>query len=160
VQSFADRYHIESLIGEGGFGQVYRAHHVGLGRPTAIKVLDARHATGDFQKRFVREARAVARLDHAGCVRVFDHGQTDDGAFFLAMELLEGPTLASALGSDSLHTEARAVTTVRQILEGLAHAHHVGVIHRDVKPGNVLLADRPSGSRPVLIDFGLSPSRR
>lgn len=159
MQSFAERYHIESLIGEGGFGRVYRAHHVGLGRSTAIKILDVAHAIGDIHRRFVREARAAARLDHPGSVRVFDHGLTDDGLPFLAMEFLEGPTLAGAMHSGAFRTEASAVGTVREILAALGHAHDLGVIHRDVKPGNVILAQRVTGRRPVLIDFGLARLR-
>lgn len=159
MQSFGERYHIESLIGEGGFGRVYRAHHVGLGRSTAIKILDVTHAIGDIDRRFAREARAAARLDHPGSVRVFDHGLTDEGLPFLAMELLEGPTLASAMHEGMFSTETTAVGVVHGILEALAHAHQLGVIHRDVKPGNVIVAQRVCGRRPVLIDFGLARLR-
>ena len=159
VQLFADRYLIEAEIGQGGFGRVFRAQHVGLGRTVALKVLASDQVGNDVHVRLAREARSVALLDHPGCVRVFDHGRHHDGTAYLAMELLDGPTLADAMDDGAVAGERHALEIVRQILDALAHAHRAGVVHRDVKPGNVMLARRPHGPRAVLIDFGLARLR-
>ncbi|MBA3454824.1 MAG: serine/threonine protein kinase [Deltaproteobacteria bacterium] len=156
---FAGRYKILSLLGRGGMGHVYRAEHLGLGKEVALKILAPLHgpASSDFPERFAREARAIGRLDHPGCVRIFDYGQDDDGSQYIAMELIDGPTLGTALGEDvfSIH---RALHVGRAILSALAHAHAHGIVHRDIKPENVMLAGG-SGFRVVLIDFGLASLR-
>ena len=158
---FAERYEILSSAGRGGMGYVYRARHLGLAKDIALKVLAPDRAprrpdpTGDFEVRFAREARAVARLDHPGCVRVLDHGRAD-GAQYIAMELLDGETLHGALEVGPFST-ARALDIARQLLHALAHAHARGVIHRDIKPANVMLVK--DGRRAVLIDFGLASLR-
>ncbi len=155
---FADRYEILAQAGRGGMGFVYRARHLGLAKDVALKVL-ATDKTGDFESRFAREARAVARLDHPGCVRVLDHGRAEgshgraDGSQYIAMELLEGETLGAALKAGRFST-ARALDIARQLLFALAHAHAHGVIHRDIKPENVMIVR--GGKRAVLIDFGLA----
>lgn len=149
---FADRYKILSTIGQGGMGTVYRAEHLGLGKIVALKVLGV--GNDDFAARFEREARAIARLDHPGCIRVLDYGTHASGAQYIAMELLDGPTLASALGNGPL-SEQRTLHVGKSLLSALAHAHANGVIHRDVKPENVMFAVA-SGFRVVLIDFGLA----
>ena len=136
-------------------GTVYRAAHLGLGKEVALKVLGV--ATRDFAARFAREARAIARLDHPGCVRVLDHGEDAAGAQYIAMELLDGPTLAAALTAGPF-TAARAIHVGKSLLAALAHAHAHGVIHRDVKPANVMFGG-PTGARVVLIDFGLASLR-
>jgi serine/threonine-protein kinase len=153
---FAERYKILTAAGRGGMGYVYRARHLGLAKDVALKVLAAgadKH--GDFEVRFAREARAVARLDHPGCVRVLDHGR-HEGAQYIAMELLEGDTLRAALSAGRFST-ARALDITRQLLLALAHAHGNGVIHRDIKPENIMLTR--NGKRVVLIDFGLASLR-
>jgi eukaryotic-like serine/threonine-protein kinase len=151
---FADRYEILAAAGRGGMGYVYRARHLGLAKDVALKVL-AGDPTGDFEVRFAREARVIARLDHPGCVRVLDHGR-HGSAQYIAMELLDGETLGTALAAGRL-TTARALDITRQLLLALAHAHAHGVIHRDIKPENIMLAR--SGKRAVLIDFGLASLR-
>jgi eukaryotic-like serine/threonine-protein kinase len=148
---FADRYEILAQAGRGGMGYVYRARHLGLAKDVALKILGT-DRTGDFEVRFGREARAVARLDHPGCVRVLDHGHAD-GSQYIAMELLDGETLGAAIKA-SRFTTTRALDVTRQLLHALAHAHGNGVIHRDVKPENIMLAR--GGKRAVLIDFGLA----
>ena len=160
---FAERYEILGSLGAGGMGEVYRARHLGLDKVLAVKVLATPRAsaarapgpdtTADFASRFHREARAIARLDHPGCVRVLDYGRTPDGLQYIAMELVEGPTLAAELARGPFSIE-RALTVTRQLLLGLAHAHARGVLHRDVKPENVILTPRA-----VLIDFGLARLR-
>jgi serine/threonine-protein kinase len=145
---FADRYEIVELLGQGGMGKVYRARHRTLPKQLAIKVLQA--GSGDFEARFEREARAIARLDHPNCVRVIDYGRAG-GYHFLAMELLAGETLGSALRAGPFSV-VRAIGVARGLLAALGHAHAQGVLHRDVKPENIVL----SHGRPVLIDFGLA----
>jgi serine/threonine-protein kinase len=153
----ADRYQIVAPLGRGGMGHVYRARHVGLHKDVALKVIGA-SKVNKSAARFEREAQAIARLDHPGCVRVLDHGRTADGAQYLAMELVEGPTLAAALKADGPLSPARAVGVARSMLAALAHAHGRGVLHRDLKPENVILA-AGAAPRPVLIDFGLASLR-
>ena len=146
---FAGRYRILGHLGSGGMGHVYRAEHVGLRKPVALKVLGKR--SQEYVARFEREARAIARLDHVGCVRIFDHGTDDRGVPYIAMELIDGPTLALALSEDSFEVP-RALNVARALLLALAHAHAHGVVHRDLKPENIMFA----GQRVVIIDFGLA----
>jgi serine/threonine-protein kinase len=145
---FAGRYEIVGLLGQGGMGKVYRARHRTLRKDLAIKVLAT--GTHDFETRFEREARAIARLDHPNCVRVLDYGHSN-GYHFIAMELLQGETLGSALRAGPLSI-VRALHVARGVLSALGHAHRHGILHRDVKPENIVLA----GGRAVLIDFGLA----
>ncbi len=146
------RYRVTGLLGRGGMGTVYRAHHLGLDREVALKVVPPGIGDRAATVRFEREARNAARLDHPGCVRVFDVGVTPDGSRFLAMELIDGVTLRQHLDAHGAVAAPDAARIGAALLDALAHAHARGVIHRDVKPENVLLG--PSG--PVLIDFGLS----
>jgi serine/threonine-protein kinase len=141
----AGRYEILGPLGKGGMARVYRARDLVLRREVALKLLGS--SAGDaLALRFEREARAIARLDHAGCVRILDCGPR-----FITMELVAGMTLAQSIAT-GWFDEARAVRIARGILAALAHAHARGVLHRDVKPANVMLA----GPRVVLIDFGLA----
>jgi eukaryotic-like serine/threonine-protein kinase len=145
---FADRYEILSLLGRGGMGAVYRARHLTLRKEIAVKILRA--GASDFEARFEREARALARLDHPNCVRVLDYGRTQ-AHHYIAMELCAGETLGSTLKTGALSI-VRALHVTRGLLAALGHAHRAGILHRDVKPENVVLV----GTRPVLIDFGLA----
>lgn len=152
---FAERYEILSAAGSGGMGHVYRARHHGLDKQVALKVLatPGRGSRGErFEERFAREARVLARLDHPSCVRVLDYGRAN-GMQYIAMDLLEGETLHQVLRAGPMSTR-RALAITRQLLGALAHAHSHGIIHRDVKPENVMLVK--GGSRAVLIDFGLA----
>lgn len=145
------RYELLALLGAGGMGKVYRARHRGLDKLVALKILDPRLAKhGEVMRnaeRFDREARAIARLDHPGCVRIYDHA-----AGFIAMELLDGPTLAAVLDEHGQLPMARALAIADDLLGALAHAHAHGVLHRDLKPQNVMLVRRGA----VIIDFGLA----
>jgi eukaryotic-like serine/threonine-protein kinase len=147
------RYRIGDVLGAGGMGTVFRADHLGLGRAVALKIVPPGLGDASATIRFEREARNAARLDHPGCVRVLDVGATPDGHRFLAMDLLDGPTLRAHLAAGGLAV-AEAVRIAVALLDALAHAHERGVIHRDVKPENVMLVG--AERRPVLIDFGLS----
>lgn len=150
---FAERYEIVSLLGRGGMGSVYRARHLGLQKSIALKVLDGT----DNEARFDREARAIARLDHPSCVRVLDCGRDEDNwRPYIAMELLEGPTLSRILAAERQLSTGRAVAIARNLLTALAHAHAQGVLHRDLKPQNVMVVNRDGAPRAVLIDFGLA----
>jgi serine/threonine protein kinase len=152
---FGGRYELVAALGVGGMGHVYRAIHHGLGKEIALKVLSG--MSPELLARFHREAQAIARLDHPGCVRVLDFGVDTTGAPYLAMELLDGVTLADEIARQGKLPLLRAVHLAQQLVAALAHAHAHGVIHRDVKPGNVMLAR--GGSRAVLIDFGLASLR-
>jgi serine/threonine-protein kinase len=150
------RYRVLSPLGQGGMGTVWLAEHVALRRRVALKLLDARFAGTDMERRFEREARTAARLDHPGCVRVLDHGRTVDRRMFLAMELLDGPTLAQWIAAAGPLPLAHALRAADELLAAVAYAHGQGVLHRDVKPENVMFARRGDGTRLVLIDFGLA----
>ncbi|MBX3160077.1 MAG: serine/threonine protein kinase [Deltaproteobacteria bacterium] len=139
-------------------GDVYRALHTGLRKEVALKVigdLDSQRAVEDRDVRFEREARTIAVLDHPNCVRVLDYGRTRKHQY-IAMQLLDGTTLAQALRTGGRMATARAVNIARGLLAGLVHAHARGVLHRDIKPENVMLS---ASGRPTLIDFGLARLR-
>lgn len=154
---FSGRYRLLEPIGRGGMGAVYRAHHILMDKPVAVKVLRGELA-GDIEAvaRFHREARSASRLDHECIIRVTDFGQTDDGLLFLVMELLDGENLAQVIRQGTLPWR-RAATIAREIAQGLSHAHEQGVIHRDLKPENVIVSRRAKGRLQVkVLDFGLA----
>src|SRR6476646_5096507 len=154
-------YRIETLLGSGGMGQVYRATHIHLGREAAIKVLHEQYAADPtFQARFQQEARAAAGLSHPNIVEIYDFGQ-QDGRYFLIMELLTDGSLRSLLqqaGANQPLQLPLAVNLLRQAAEGLAYAHGRNMVHRDIKPDNLMLkAAEGSGALTVKItDFGLA----
>jgi eukaryotic-like serine/threonine-protein kinase len=148
-----DRYALEEPIASGGMARVWRATDEVLGRPVAVKVLYdtlARDAT--LLERFRMEAVAAARLSHPAVVRVFDTG-IDDGICYIVMELFEGATLAHVIDTDGPLSPQEAARVVGGALQGLAHAHGEGIIHRDVKPSNILVG--PGGTVKVT-DFGIA----
>jgi eukaryotic-like serine/threonine-protein kinase len=151
-----ERYRVDALLGQGGMGAVFRGHHLGLARDVAIKVLRPELGRTDAAaKRFDREAHSVSRLDHPNCVRVTDFGTTEGGIKYLVMELLAGAELEASLGQP--WPPVQAIDTIVQILEGLEHAHHVGVVHRDLKPENVFVTRDYRGRELVkLVDFGIA----
>ena len=143
-----DRYRIDALIGRGGMSDVYRGMDVVLQRPVAIKILTDR--SEDLRKRFLREAQSMARLNHANIVGVYDAAQSN-GVSYIVMELVQGRTLASISPSElTVHTALRYIL---DLLEALAFAHDANVVHRDVKPANIMVL--PAGTIKVM-DFGLS----
>jgi eukaryotic-like serine/threonine-protein kinase len=151
------RFRIEAHLASGGMGDVYRANHIHLKRPVALKLLKRSLASdADMWSRFQREAELVSQLESPHVVRVFDFGRTDDGQPYIAMELVEGATLDAELRRGPL-APARAVEVLTQICDGLAEAHALGVIHRDLKPANLILGRRRDGVEVVkILDFGIA----
>ncbi len=149
-------YCLLELLGRGAMAQVYRAHDPVSGTYVAVKILYP-HLTGDegFVARFHREAQAAASLDHPNIIRILDHG-ADGELSYLVMELIEGPSLKTVLQQrkEPLAPE-EAVSLIATLADALEHAHRQGIVHRDVKPSNVLLRDGRLDS-PVLTDFGIA----
>jgi len=147
-----DGYRVESVLGRGGMGSVYKATQLSLGRPVAMKVLAADLVRDEqFAGRFKREADALSRLSHPNIVTVIDRGEVD-GQPYLVMEYVEGPSLRDLLRGGPLEPAA-ALRIVSSVLAALEHAHDKEIIHRDIKPENVLLA---RGDVVKVADFGLS----
>jgi len=152
-QTLTGRYRVEALLGSGGMAQVYRGTDTVLSRSVAIKVLSSDYSRDPaFVERFRREARAAARLNHPTVVSVYDTG-SDDGVHFIVMEFVSGRTLAQILAAEGPLPPERAAAISARVAEALSFAHEAGLVHRDVKPGNVMLTDR--GDVKVM-DFGIA----
>jgi eukaryotic-like serine/threonine-protein kinase len=150
------QYTLEEKIGEGGMGVVYRARHGMMRRPTAIKLLKPELAGGSSLKRFEREVQLTARLTHPHTITIFDYGRTPDGVFYYAMELLEGASLERVVAVGGRLPPARVIHVLHEVAGALGEAHDVGLIHRDVKPANIILC-RQGGMHDFakVVDFGL-----
>jgi len=152
-QFVAGRFRIEGVIGTGGMGTVYRATHLGLERPVAIKIIRSEFAGDkDVADRFLREARTMAKLRHPHAAMIFDAGNLPDGRHFIIMEFVEGVTLSEALASEGAFSPARAVEIALQICDVLEAAHELGIVHRDLKPSNIMLNERGV----CVLDFGVA----
>jgi serine/threonine protein kinase len=148
-----DEYRITDYLGRGGMARVYRGLDISLGRPVAIKVIDTPYRTDDdYQSRFKQEARAVAQLEHPHIVRLYSFRETE-GLLYMAMQYIEGETLAAYLHQHKPLPPERVLTLCRDISAALDYAHSKGVIHRDVKPANVML---DGTGRAIVMDFGLA----
>jgi serine/threonine-protein kinase len=151
-----DRYRIQATLGQGGMARVYRAQHAHLGHAVALKVLHGDTASDRRRvERFRREAASAAQLHHPNVVQVHDFGVSPDGLVFMAMELLEGATLAQRLEEGRRFSPSEIAELVRQVALGLGSAHRLGFVHRDLNPKNLMLVDGPRGLRVVILDFGL-----
>src|SRR5512133_513110 len=151
-------YRILNAIEEGGMGRLYRAEHIRLHRPIAVKVL-ANHLAGDEAAlaRFHREAEIVSQLHHPHIVHILDFDTTESGAPYIVMELLRGESLAKRLNRERMLPVADVVQIVAQIASALNLAHQQGIVHRDLKPDNVFLLEVDAGEVFVkLLDFGIS----
>jgi len=152
-------YRVTDQIGKGGMGVVYRAHDTALDRTVAIKILPT-HLSGDeeFVKRFVREARSAARLDHPNIVQVFQAGRMvaeggGPGPCFIAMQYFDGRPLSELISAEGRLDPPQALEIARQVAEGLVAAHAAGIVHRDIKSSNILVGD---GDKVKVTDFGLA----
>lgn len=153
-----DKYRIEKRLGIGGMGTVYRARHLLIDRPVAIKVLNPRFVEDEAaQLRFRREARAAGRLQHTNAVGVTDFGRTSEGYVYIVMELLEGRTLREVLAKEAPLDTARAVALMLQTSAAVAAAHDAGIIHRDLKPANIFIVQSSEVPAVVkVLDFGIA----
>lgn len=150
------QYVLERKIGAGGMGQVYRARHGLMRRPTAIKLVQPNEATPESIRRFEQEVQSTAQLTHPNTITVFDFGRTSDGVFYYAMELLDGLTLAKIVALSGKQPPARVLHLLDSICGALGEAHDAGLIHRDIKPENIMLC-RQGGLLDFakVLDFGL-----
>ncbi len=152
------RYAIERRLGQGGMGAVYVATQLLVERRVVVKVMRADTGYDEtIRGRFLREARAASRVTHTNVVTIHDFGYTDDGMAYLVMELVQGPSLADVLDVEERLPWRRAAHIVAQVARALEAAHRVGIVHRDVKPGNVMLArDEGGGEIAKVLDFGVA----
>jgi serine/threonine-protein kinase len=159
VGSIFAGHRIEAVAGRGGMGVVFRATDLALDRPVALKLI-ATHAAQDpvFRARFEHECRAAAAIDHPHAVEVFHAGE-EDGVLYVTMRFVEGTDLGALLASGEPLEPVRAVTLIAQVAGALDEAHAHGLVHRDVKPTNVLIARRNGGEHAFLTDFGLTKRR-
>ncbi len=153
-----DAYRVESVLGSGGMGTVYLGTQLALGRKVAIKTLRADHASErELIRRFLREVKISSQLNHPNIVQVIDGGNTETGLCFLVMEYLEGTELSDFVPSEEGLGFGVLAPIFDQVCAGVAEAHRVGLIHRDIKPPNVFIVERPG--RPLLakvLDFGIA----
>jgi serine/threonine protein kinase len=151
------QYSLEEKIGEGAMGRVYRGHHSMLQRPTAVKLLDPSMTTQMNVARFEREVRLTSQLNHPNTVVVYDYGRTPDGVLFFAMEYIDGLSLEALIKRFGPQPDGRVIHILRQLCGSLNEAHRMGLIHRDIKPQNIMLTRR--GGLPdfaKLLDFGIA----
>ena len=155
---FEGKYRLDERLGGGGMGTVYRATHLLIDRPVAIKVLSQRFVGDSTAKqRFRREARAAGRMHHPNAVSVTDFGATADGYLYIVMELLEGRTLRDLLAREAPLDVARAVSIMLQTCAAVGAAHEQSLIHRDLKPANIFIEQRPNQPSVVkVLDFGVA----
>jgi hypothetical protein len=151
------QYTLGEKIGAGGMGTVYKASHLMLRRPTAVKLLNPDKCSDEAVERFGREVQLTSQLNHPNTITVYDYGRTPEGVFYYAMEFLDGINLEDLVANSGALPEGRVVSILRQICGSLAEAHAAGLIHRDIKPSNVILNHRGGLADFVkVLDFGLA----
>jgi serine/threonine protein kinase len=161
-QVIAERYHILAKLGEGGMGRVYLAEHMRMGRRCALKVMNP-HLLHDPDSvgRFNREAANASRITHPNVAAIYDFGETADDIVYLAMELVEGESLATILAQEGKLPERRAIGICHQIADALGAAHDLEIVHRDLKPDNVMVSRSRAGRDLVkVVDFGIAKATR
>lgn len=152
-----NRYRLESIIGRGNFGTVYKAHHIEIDKPVAVKVLQTQAAENpEAVARFRTEGRAAVRVDHPNAVKVYDFGSTDNGTPYLAMELLVGEPLSNELARQQRLPLRRVLEILKPVCEVLGEAHSKGLVHRDIKPENIFLQSSRGGEVVKVLDFGIA----
>jgi hypothetical protein len=149
------QYELEEKIGQGGMGEIFRARHAMLRRPTAVKLVSSTGSEARL-RRFEREVQLTARLTHPNTISIYDYGRTPDGTFYYAMELLDGISIEQLGVQHGPQPGARVIHLLEQACGALSEAHGIGLIHRDIKPGNMFLCRR-GGVQDVVkvLDFGL-----
>ena len=157
-QVVADRYHIIKKLGEGGMGTVYLGEHVKMGRKSAIKVMTQAMANDpDAVSRFNREASNASRLSHPNICQIYDFGETSDGLIYLAMEFIEGCSLSDLIEREGALPLPRAAGILRQSADALQVAHDQTIVHRDIKPDNIMIVQAKDGSDVAkVVDFGIA----
>jgi serine/threonine protein kinase len=159
-RSLDQRYYLESRLGAGGMGTVYRARRLLIGDTVAVKVLHPElMADSTAVERFRREAQTAARLKHPNVVTVYDFGVSKDGLAYLVMELVEGESLGCLIGQQGILPEATAAEILRQVCAAMDEAHRQGVVHRDIKPDNILVQMTPCEIHVKVVDFGIAAVR-
>src|ERR671937_1889616 len=149
-------FRVESLLAEGAMGTVYLAEETSTGRLVALKVLAPELAHDErFRRRFLRETELAASLDHPHVVPTLASGE-ENGTLYLAMAHVEGSDLRKLLRSEGPLEPARALALIEQVADALDAAHAAGLVHRDVKPGNILVSKTPTGEHAYVCDFGLA----
>jgi serine/threonine-protein kinase len=150
-------YRIGERIGEGGTATVYRATHALLKRPTAVKILKPHMTADEVVARFEREVQLASRLTHPAAIEIYDFGRARDGTFYYAMEYLDGVTLGDLVARDGPMPPGRAAHVLKHVCEALREAHGQGLVHRDIKPQNIMLCQRGGDFDVVkVLDFGLA----
>lgn len=157
-RTISERFLVENVIGEGGMGVVYKAWEEKSKQGVAVKILRQQFIEDELAvKRFKHEAVAASRLSHPHIVAVHDYGSTEDGFLFMVMEIIDGKSLAQVVRDKRQLGVARTVNVITQVCNALEHAHHSGVIHRDLKPGNIMLTEFDGEQDYVkLVDFGIA----
>ncbi|MFB6373150.1 MAG: serine/threonine-protein kinase, partial [Bradymonadaceae bacterium] len=161
----ADQYEIERLIGSGGFARVYRARQLELDRPVALKVLAPRQGRDSgsnletVKKRFYREARLISQLQAPHTVTVYEYDVLEDGKLYMALEYIDGTDLDSLIEDEAPLTPDRITRILTQVLKALGAAHNQDVLHRDIKPTNVMVFEQFGETDCVkVLDFGIAKS--
>ena len=155
-KTLGGRYEIVEAIGKGGQGALFKAKQKGLERDVAVKLIRLKWEDNEEAlKRFEREAKVIAKLNHPNVIQIFDFDRSDDGTCFIVMELVEGQSLHQVLNTKNLDWNQSA-EIVRQVAQGLGKVHNAGIVHRDIKPANIMLAPSDNGAVAKVLDFGIA----